>query len=509
MSENILFLKGVNKSFGSNQVLFDVDFSLKSGEIHGIIGENGAGKSTLMNITYGLVHPESGDIFIEGAKTEIKNAYQAQKQGVCFVHQEIALCPELTVAENIFMSRINQMRTLNINYNALNKEAEALLAPLSSDIRGTDIVANLTISNQQVVEIAKALSTKCKILILDEPTASLSDAEAEALWIIMKKLKSDGIGIIYISHRLSEIFEQCDRVSVLRDGRMINTYAVNAVDTNQLINDMAGREINNIYPEKSTMEKDTVLLEVKGLTDALGRFEDVSFTLKRGEILGFSGLIGSGRSEVMQAIVGLRKAKSGAVQYKGRDIFHKPTRQIFDDGLVYLSEDRKLSGLFLDMSCKENVSALHLKTIQNGGLISDTLERTQAQQLIEKLRVKCRSASQIVRSLSGGNQQKILISKLLVITPDIIIMDEPTRGIDVGAKAEIHHLLRELCNTGVGVILVSSELNEVIGLSDRVLVMHEGRLCTEVIDDEINSTSIMFYASGAYQMAEEVSVPSN
>lgn len=504
LGENILELKGISKSFGNNQVLHCVDFSLLKGEVHAVIGENGAGKSTLMNIAYGLVHPEQGEILIDGQKTEVKNPSDAHSNGICFVHQEIALCPELTVAENIFMSKINAMKTLNINYSKLNKEAAALLSRITTDIAPNEMVANLTISNQQVVEIAKALSTECKVLILDEPTASLSESEAEALYEIMRKLKAEGIGIIYISHRLSEIFEQCDRVSVLRDGCMINTYKVNDVKPEQLVNDMAGREISCLYPPKNeTLDYAggaQPMLSVKNLSDKAGAFCDISFDLYKGEILGFSGLIGSGRSEIMEGVVGLRKKKAGQVLFKDRDISGYATKDIFDTGLLYLSEDRKSTGLFLDLDIKQNISAVHLSTIVKNKVISQSREKEQAEKLAKSLRIKCSGVGQVVRSLSGGNQQKVLIGKLLTRDPQIVIMDEPTRGIDIGAKSEIHALLRQLANQGVGVIVVSSELNEIIGMCDRVLVMHEGHLCTEVKQNEISSTAIMHYASGAYKL---------
>lgn len=504
MGDTRLELKNLSKSFGANQVLFDVSFSLKRGEVHAIIGENGAGKSTMMNITYGLVKPDRGEIYIDGVKADIKNAADAQKHGVCFVHQEIALCPELTVAQNIFMSRIKDMRSWNINYHKLNAQAQELLDSIVTGIDASAPVESLSISNQQVVEIAKALSGDCRVLILDEPTASLSESETESLYEIMRKLKAQGIGIIFISHRLSEIFGQCDRVSVLRDGYMINTYGVGEVDAAQLVNDMAGREIKNIYPPKAEAPDYSdggSLLQVEGLTDGAGRFADVSFQLHKGEILGFSGLIGSGRSEVMQAIVGLRRAKGGRAVFEGRDIIGQRTKRTFSQGLVYLSEDRKNSGLFLDMDISQNVSAMHMETVQRGIVMDSALERRQAEKFITALRVKCSGAGQALRSLSGGNQQKVMISKLLTKKPKIVIMDEPTRGVDVGAKSEIHGLLRGLANEGTGVIVVSSELNEIVGMCDRVLVMHEGELVAEVRGEDVNSNRIMHYASGAYKLA--------
>ncbi len=506
MGETILELKGISKSFGANQVLFDVDFTLQSGEVHAIIGENGAGKSTMMNILFGLVKPNGGTIAIEGKQVTIKSATNAQKKGICFVHQEIALCPELTVAQNIYMTRIKGSVSPYIDYKKLNAEAQALLDSIVPGIDAGALVENLNIANQQVVEIAKALSTDCKVLILDEPTSSLSDKETEALYGIMRNLKSKGIGIIFISHRLSEIFEQCDRVSVLRDGYMINTYAVDSVDAKQLVSDMAGREIQNLYPDKAVDvnygDDSDVLLEIKDFNDLRGdMFRGINFKLHKGEILGFSGLIGSGRSEIMTSVVGLRKVKpGGSSMFEGTNTTQQATAKTYRSGLVYLSEDRKNSGLFLDMPIYQNTTAMHPETVTDGIFINHGKELAQANQFITALRTKCSSAFQAVRSLSGGNQQKVMISKLLTAKPKIVIVDEPTKGVDIGAKSEIHGLLRGLATQGTGVIVVSSELNEIVGMCDRVLVMHEGEIVQEVKGEAVDSKNIMYYASGAYKL---------
>ncbi len=507
MSENLLELKNISKSFGSNQVLFDVDFTLRSGEIHAIIGENGAGKSTLMNIVDGLLQPESGEIIIEGKRVDITSPLDAQGHGICFVHQEIALCQDVSVAQNIFMSQINADKKAVVNYKELSRKAKEILYSLVKDaIDPNDLVMHLTISNQQVVEIAKALSTECKVLILDEPTAALSESETEALYEIMHNLAARGIGIIYISHRMSEIFEQCDRVSVLRDGYMVSIYDVANVTVKQLVNDMAGREVNAIYPPKAESfdaGKAETLLEVKHITDGNARFRDVSFHLKRGEMLGFSGLIGSGRSEIMQGITGIRKLHEGEVLFRGENIAGKPAKEIFQKGLLYMSEDRKQSGLFLEMSIMHNISAMHIEVVTQKGFINASKEKSQGERMAKELNVKCTSTQQWVMDLSGGNQQKVLIAKLLAKKPDVIILDEPTRGIDVAAKAEIHRLLRQLVQEGIGVIIVSSELNEVIGMCDRVIIVNEGKLVGEVSGEEISSNRIMFFASGAFRVEDQ------
>jgi ribose transport system ATP-binding protein len=506
MSGNLLELRGISKSFGSNQVLFDVNFELKRGEVHAIIGENGAGKSTLMNIVAGLLQPDSGEIIIGGETVRINSPFDAQKKGIGFVHQEIALCADVTVAQNIFMSR-TAMRAFAkpvMDYRRQSEEATELLRKLDSENIDPDAyVTNLSISSQQVVEIAKALSANCEILILDEPTASLTETETNALYRIMRQLTLHGIGIIYISHRMSEIFEHCDRVSVLRDGRMISQYPVAEAKLQQLVNDMAGREVTTIYPQKSGKIEylgDNSLMSVENLTDANKRFTDVSFELYKGEILGFSGLVGSGRSEVMQGIVGLRRLKRGKVRFGGRDITGMTPQAIFSSGLLYMTEDRKQSGLFLGMNIANNVPSIHLDLITSRGVINAHWERALALRMIKELSVRATGVTQEAMDLSGGNQQKLLIAKLLAKKPRVVILDEPTRGIDVAAKAEIHQLLRRLVAEDIGVIIISSELNEITGMCDRVAIMHEGSLVGEVGGDDVNSNRIMYFASGAFKL---------
>lgn len=504
MADNVLELKGITKSFGPTRVLKNVDFSVRKGEIHALVGENGAGKSTLMNITYGLVEAESGEIYVDGKRVDIKNAHVAQNNGICFVHQEIALCSDVTVAENIFMSEIHQKFALKLNYRQLQKRAAEILYPLSKDtIKPAHLVGSLSISQQQVVEIARALSIQCKVLILDEPTASLTESEADALYKIMHQLKNEGIGVVFISHRMNEIFEQCDRVTVLRDGNMISVNDVKNVTPRSLVADMVGRDIENMYPPKATSisyKEEDVILDVSNVTDAEKVwFDDVSFRLFRGEMLGIAGLVGAGRSELVQGIIGLRKLEKGTVKFFGQDISHHKARKVFDSGLVYLSENRKETGLFIDMSIKNNVSSMFLKCVSKRGQLSHRLEETLAKEKIESLNIRCRDQDQLISSLSGGNQQKVLVGKVLAVPPKIVIMDEPTRGIDVGAKAEIHQLLRGLVEQGIGVIMISSELNEIVGMCDRVLVMHEGRMAGEVCGNEIEGKNIMHVASGADQ----------
>ena len=507
MSEHLLELRKISKSFGTNQVLFDVDFTLDRGEIHALIGENGAGKSTMMNIIDGLVKPDSGEIYLEGRQVIINNPIDAQRLGIGFVHQEIALCQDVSVAQNIFMSQIpvSVTKKVFVNFKKQASEAHELLKQLDSgNINPNELVTNLSTPNQQIVEIAKALSQECKVLILDEPTAALTDTETNALYKLMRQLAGRGIGIIYISHRMSEIFENCDTVSVLRDGVMISKYNVKDVSTVQLlVNDMAGHEVSMLYPEKRQGERpaeEKVLLEVENLSDENNRFTGVSFKHYQGEILGFSGLIGSGRSETMQGVTGLRRIRSGKVKFQGRDITGMMPGNIFSQGLLYMSEDRKQTGLFLDMNINLNISAMHRSLVTKNGVIQYGAEKKLAQKMVNDLNVRAHSLEQLLLELSGGNQQKVLLGKLLGKTPVAVILDEPTRGIDVAAKAEIHKLLRELVKQNIGVIIVSSELNEIIGMCDRVLVMSEGRIVGEVEGEEINNSRIMYFASGAFRI---------
>ena len=507
MSDYLLEMKKISKSFGTNQVLFDVDFTLGHGEIHALIGENGAGKSTMMNIIDGLVKPDSGEIYIEGNLASISSPIDAQKLGVSFVHQEIALCQDVSVAQNIFMSQVpvNVGKKVFMNYKKQAMDARMLLKRLDSEnIDPTEIVMNLSTPNQQIVEIAKALSHECKVLILDEPTAALTETETQALYKIMRQLAGQGIGIIYISHRLSEIFENCDTVSVLRDGVMISKYNVKDVTSvQQLVNDMAGHEVTMLFPEKRNSAEplnEKPILEVDSLCDENEKFTDISFKLYKGEILGFSGLIGSGRSETMQGITGFRRLKSGKVNFLGNDITGMKPGKIFSQGLLYMTEDRKQSGLFLEFHISPNISAMHRELITKNGIVQYGTEKKLAQKMVTDLNVRAQSIDQLLMDLSGGNQQKALLGKLLAKKPVLVILDEPTRGIDVAAKAEIHRLLRSLVAQDIGVIIVSSELNEIIGMCDRVLVMNESRIVGEVEGEDINNSRIMYFASGAFKM---------
>ncbi len=494
-SDLILQINNLSKAFGAIQALRDVRFELRKGEVHAIAGENGAGKSTLMNIIDGILRPDSGEIRFDGEMVTISSPAVAQRLGIGFVHQEIALCPDISVAENIFMATTNISRAPLMNYTKLAEKAADVLRRLG-DIDPTALVRSLSISQQQLVEIAKALTLDCRVLILDEPTAALTEKEAQILFDIMRKLVNQGISIIYISHRMVEIFDNCDRVSVFRDGQYIATHNVAETTPTEIVNAMVGRVIDKLYPEKQREEEksDDVILSVRNLTEAR-RFADISFDLRRGEILGFAGLIGAGRSEIVKGICKLEGEVTGDIVLNGRQLATSHYQQSIAEGLVYLSEDRKGDGLFLDMSIAENVSALSLRQVSSVGLINDRLETELAQRFGAMLNLKCGHVGEAVSNLSGGNQQKVAIAKLLSVNPKVIFLDEPTRGVDVGAKSEIHRILRDLAREGVGIVMISSELPELIGVCDRVLVVREGRISGELSGHDMTEENIMYLAS--------------
>ncbi|MEB3044852.1 sugar ABC transporter ATP-binding protein [Rhizobium mulingense] len=497
MTEPVLTIHGVTKHFGAVKALTDVDFTLERGEVHALCGENGAGKSTLMNIIAGVLQPTEGEIHVDGKVVRISSPAVAQSLGIGLVHQEIALCPDATVAENMFMAATNRRRAPLMNYRGLERDAQAVMNRLAAiDVRRK--VADLPISSQQLVEIAKALTLDCRVLILDEPTAALTETEARQLFSIIRDLKANGISIIYISHRMAEIFSLCDRVTVFRDGRYVCTDRIADVTPDDVVRRMVGREITQLYPDKLGAGETSgeIILEVEGISDGM-RFHDVSFGLRKGEILGIGGLIGSGRTEIAEGICGLRPRTAGTVRLHGTT---QPIRAYSDAvkaGIVYLSEDRKGSGVFLEMSVAQNISVLDLKALTNSvGLLNGRAEAALADDFARRLAVRMSGIEAPVKSLSGGNQQKVAIAKQLAVKPKVILMDEPTRGIDVGAKAEIHRLLRELASSGIGIIVISSEMPELLGLSDRLLVVREGRIAGELGADEMSEEAVIRLASG-------------
>ncbi|NKM83893.1 ATP-binding cassette domain-containing protein [Rhizobium laguerreae] len=493
----VLEIRNVSKHFGAVKALTEVSFSLERGEVHALCGENGAGKSTLMNIIAGVLQPTEGDVLVDGVPVKVTSPAVAQALGLGLVHQEIALCPDATVAENMFMAATNRRRSPFMNYNRLERDAQVVmnrLAPI--DVRRK--VGDLSISSQQLVEIAKALTLDCRVLIFDEPTAALTQSETQILFAIIRDLKAQGISIIYISHRMAEIFSLCDRVTVFRDGRYVSTEKVADVTPDDVVRRMVGREITQLYPEKQAPAErtDEIILSVRNLGDG-SRFTDVNFDLRKGEILGVGGLIGSGRTEIAEGICGLRLVTDGEVQLHGQRLRARSYAQAAQAGVVYLSEDRKGSGIFLDLSIAQNIAVLDLKSLTGPlGLLNSKAEADRAHNLVRRLGVRMGGIDMPVSSLSGGNQQKVAIAKQLAVNPKVILMDEPTRGIDVGAKSEIHRLLRDLARSGIGIVVISSELPELLGLCDRVLVIHEGTVAGEVEGEAMTEEAIMRLASG-------------
>jgi ribose transport system ATP-binding protein len=498
-SAPLLELRGIAKRFGASRALAGVHFSLRGGEIHALCGENGAGKSTLMKVIAGIHTPDEGDIVLDGEKVVIDGPAHAMRLGIALVHQEIALCGDATVAENIFMAQINASRSAWMDYRSLNERASRVLARLGQDIDPRRRVEELSISSQQLVEIAKALTLNCRVLILDEPTAALTDVESAALFRVLHDLKSQGIGIVYISHRMAEIFAHCDRATVLRDGRDVHCGPIADTTPDGLVRCMVGRDLGHYYPPKRDAEAadDSALLQVDGLADAQGSVRGVSFDLRRGEILGITGLMGAGRTELAETLCGLRPASTGRVVLRGQDLPIRRYADALKHGIAYLSEDRKAAGVFLELPIEQNVSAMALQRVSSRwGLLRRSLERRLATELGRELNLKSDGVAIEAQSLSGGNQQKVAIAKLLATRPAVLLMDEPTRGVDVGAKSEIHHILRDLADQGVGVVVISSELPEIIGLCDRALVIREGRVAGEVAAADMTEECLLRLASG-------------
>jgi len=489
----ILELIGVTKSFPGVKALLDVSISIKKGETHAIIGENGAGKSTLFNIIAGVFPCDEGKIYFDGKEVNIRNPYEARMMGIGSVHQELSLCAHLSIAENIYIGRLPKSSLGFVNYSKLYSDSAEMLKMFGEDIKPSQKVSSLNIAQQQVVEILKALSFDCKLLILDEPTSSLTKKEVTELFRIIKELKAKGTSVLYISHRMSDIFAICDRLTVLRDGQYINTVDVGSVDNDQIIKMMVGRSIDMFYPQKSSF-RGRELLRVEGLCSK-GHFNDISFALNEGEIVGFCGLVGAGRTEVMRSLCAIDKKDAGRVYLEGKEIEIKSYRDAINKGIVYMTEDRKYDGLFLNLGIKANISASVIDDIRKIIFIDKRNETDICEEYSEKLQIKMSSSEQPCGNLSGGNQQKVLLAKCLATKPKVLIIDEPTRGIDVNVKSEIYKLLRRLCNEGIGVIIITSELQEAIGMCDKVVVIREGFITGVFESDNMSEETIMHHAA--------------
>lgn len=489
-----VIMKNIYKAFGTNAVLEGVNFDTHGGEIHALMGENGAGKSTMMNILTGMHKKDQGTILINGKEHSYTNPKEAEEHGVSFIHQEMNTWPQMTVLENLFIgkemkNKIGFIRSKEMKTLALKTFKElGITMDLDADVQ------TLSVGQQQMIEIAKALMTDCQVLIMDEPTAALTDREIRMLFKIIQHLKTKEVAIIYISHRMEEIFEISDRITVMRDGMTVDTTLTKETNVDDVVRKMVGREISDYYPKKNAEIGETVF-EVKNLSGTSG-FENISFSVKSGEIVGFSGLMGAGRTEIMRGIFGIDSISQGEIILEGKKVQLKNPSTSIKAGVGFLTENRKEEGLVLDFSIKDNISLPSIDEFRVRGLIDTKTEDEFVQLLMKRLTVKAQNEDISAGSLSGGNQQKVVLAKWIGIGPKVLILDEPTRGVDVGAKREIYQLMNELAERGVAIVMVSSDLPEVLGVSDRILVVHEGKIAGELSRTEATQEKIMNLATG-------------
>ena len=485
---NLLEMKGIEKSFNTVKVLHGVDLILRKGTVHALMGENGAGKSTLMKVLAGIHKCDAGTVTVKEEQVDIQSPKHSQALGIAMIHQELSPVPEMTVAENIYLGREPGGR-LFVDYAKMYKQTEELLESMKVHISPKEKVGALKVADQQLVEIAKAISLNAEIIIMDEPTSAITDKEVDNLFSIIRDLKEQGKGIIYISHKMDEIFQISDDITVLRDGQYVNTWKAEDIDNNILIKNMVGRELTEIFPKSEVPISDTIL-EVRNFT--LGdKFQDISFTVKRGEIYGIAGLVGAGRTELMHALFGLYRRDEGEVIFDGKPLDIRRPKDAIREGIAYVTEDRKQEGLVLEMSVGQNISLASMKELSRGLFINEKEESTLVKDEIERLRIRLHSPKQLVKSLSGGNQQKVVLSKWMIKNPRLLILDEPTRGIDVGAKSEIYKLMCEYAAKGNAIIMISSEMPEVMGMADRMLVLSNGKVGGELKRGEFVQESIM------------------
>ncbi|HIY01197.1 MAG TPA: sugar ABC transporter ATP-binding protein [Candidatus Blautia faecipullorum] len=487
-------MKGIDKAFGSNQVLKNAGFVLADGEVHALMGENGAGKSTLMKILTGVYTKDAGTIYVDGREVHYKNLQEAEKAGIVFIHQELNVLYDLTVEENLFIGKEIKGKFGLCDQKAMRKKAEEALGRLGVHIPVTEVMSNLSVGQQQMIEICKALMVDAKVIIMDEPTAALTQSETLILFDVIRSLKKSGISIVYISHRMEEIFELCDRISVLRDGTYIGTKNIPETNMNEIVKMMIGREIGERYPVRNCKIGDTVL-KVRDLTKN-GVFQNISFEVKAGEVLGVSGLMGAGRTEIMQAIFGNLHYDAGTIEINGKEVHIKSPIQAMKCGIGFITEDRKVEGLMLDESIEKNIALANLSRVSNHHVMDRKKEDELVKKGIEELHIKCFGPYHECANLSGGNQQKVVFAKWIYTEPKILILDEPTRGVDIGAKKEIYTIINELAAKGVAIIMVSSELPEVLGMSDRIMVIREGVLRGIITKEEANQENIMTLATG-------------
>ena len=491
-------LVGVSMHFGATQALDDVSLALRSGEIHALVGENGAGKSTLVKILAGVHQPDTGEIVLDGQAVALHGPAQARELGIAVVHQEPRLFPDLTVAENVFLGHAPSAGFGMVDWRAMRRGASDIFAGLGVRMDPGAIVRGLSMADQQLIEIAKALSIEARVLILDEPTASLSAHEVERLFTIVRQTRGRGVAVLFVSHRLDEVFELCDRATVLRDGKHVVTAATNDLTPADLIRHMVGRAVT-LFPKVESPVGD-VLLQVDGLSRG-DAFHDVSFSVRAGEIVGFAGLVGAGRTEVARVLFGIDRADTGEVRLGGEPVVFRSPSAALAAGIAYVPEDRHQDGLVLDFPIGSNMTLPILPRLFPRLLIRPATERRIGSRYIDELRIRASGVDQLASALSGGNQQKVVLGKWLASEPRVLILDEPTRGIDIGAKVEVHRIISELAASGLAIILISSDLPEVLAMSDRILVLHEGSITAEIDRDDATEEAVMFAAT-AQQAAQ-------
>ena len=493
MGNSLVQMKNIAKSFSDTKVLKGVHLELGHGEILALLGENGAGKSTLMKILSGIYSKDSGEIYLDGELCHFQNPKEAQNKGIAIIHQEMNLCNDLTVSENIFLGR--EIRgTLQLSRKKMDEEAQRILDSLGVSMKATDLAGDLKVSEQQMVEIAKALSEEAKVLIMDEPTSALSRKEIEDLFRVIRRLRDEGRGIIYISHRLDELRAIVDRVTILRDGENVISAKLSDLSIDDIIRHMVGREIQDKFPHLSC-EKGVEILRVENL-EAGPKVRNISFSLYEGEILGIAGLMGAGRTEMTRALFGVDEKSAGKVYLYGKEISIRSPKDSIEHGMALIPEDRRKDGLCTELSIRENIALPNLDSLIGPfSALSKEKEKQLSGQAMQSLNVKAESEEMIAKNLSGGNQQKVVLGKWLVRNPKVILFDEPTRGIDIGAKVEIYQIMNELKKKGVGVLFISSEMEEVLGMSDRILVFCDGRITGELSKEESSQENILKFAT--------------
>ena len=490
----LLELRQASKSFGAVRALVDASVTLYGGEAHALLGENGAGKSTLVKILAGVHQPDGGELLIDGAAVSFNGPAASRAAGVSIIYQEPTLFPDLTVAENIFMGRQPLAGARRIDRSAMNRAAAEVFSRLGVALDPERVARGLSVADQQIVEIAKALSLNAKVLVMDEPTAALTNVEVKRLFEVMKTLRSQGAAVLFISHRLEEVFGSCQRVTIMRDGQFVRTDPIADLSIDSIIRAMVGRDLESLFPKTDTSPGETVLDVVDLQSD--GVFHDITFQVRRGEIVALAGLVGAGRSEVARAVFGIDRFNSGTVTVDGRELPGHSPQAAMAAGVALVPEDRRQQGLVMDMGIDQNVALASLATLRKGGLIRRASERGLARTWAERLQLKFGRLGNPVSTLSGGNQQKVVLGKWLARNPKLLIIDEPTRGIDVGTKAEVHKILDGLVSDGMAVLMISSEMPEVLGMADRVIVLHEGRITAQLTRADATEDAIMRAASG-------------